>query len=86
MLSIRGGTKTGWPSDSLQAIEEVNKKLQSNAFRRVIGSKVVSELQPASDYYIAEDYHQQYLQKGGNYGRAQSAEKGATDKIRCYGW
>ncbi|KAL3162171.1 hypothetical protein ABBQ32_009877 [Trebouxia sp. C0010 RCD-2024] len=68
-----------------KAIEEVNKKLQSNAFRRVLGSKVVSELQPASDYYVAEDYHQQYLEKGGNYGRAQNAEKGATDKIRCYG-
>ena len=50
-----------------------------------MGSKVVSELQPASDYYVAEGYHQQYLEKGGNYGRPQSAEKGANDKIRCYG-
>ena len=63
----------------------MNKKLQSNAFRRVMGSKVVSELKPASDYYVAEDYHQQYLEKGGNFGRPQSAEKGASDKIRCYG-
>lgn len=69
----------------VQAIAEVNEKLQSNMFRRVMGQKVVSELQPASDYYVAEEYHQQYLQKGGNYGRAQNAEKGATDKIRCYG-
>jgi hypothetical protein len=35
----------------MQAIAEVNKKLQSNVFRRVMGTEVVSELEPASDYY-----------------------------------
>lgn len=69
----------------LQAIREVNEKLQGNLFRRVLGKQVVSELEPASDYYIAEGYHQQYLEKGGNYNRPQNATKGATDKIRCYG-
>ena len=69
----------------LQAIEEVNKKLQSNVFRRVVGSKVVSELKPASDYYVAENYHQQYLEKGGRFSRPHNASKGATEKIRCYG-
>ena len=39
-------------------IAEVNEKLAQSAFRRVIGSQVVSELLPASDYYIAEQYHQ----------------------------
>lgn len=68
-----------------KAIEEVNKKLQSNVFRRVVGSKVVSELKPASDYYVAENYHQQYLEKGGRFSRPQNASKGATEKIRCYG-
>ncbi len=33
----------------------------------------------------AEDYHQQYLSKGGRFGSAQSAAKGCTDTIRCYG-
>lgn len=33
----------------------------------------------------AEDYHQQYLSKGGRFGSAQSAAKGCTDPIRCYG-
>ena len=33
----------------------------------------------------AEKYHQQYLARGGNWGLAQNAEKGATEKIRCYG-
>lgn len=61
---------------------EVNEKLSQNAFRRVLGSKVVSELEPASVYYVAEKYHQKYLEKGGRFGFAQSAEKGCTDKIR----
>ncbi len=49
------------------------------------GRQVVAEVQPASDYYIAEDYHQQYLSNGGRFNRPQSAEKGCTDPIRCYG-
>lgn len=63
-----------------KAIAEVNEKLQSSTWRRVMGSKVVTELKPAADYWLAESYHQQYLQKGG-----QDASKGATDRIRCYG-
>lgn len=43
----------------MQAIEDVNQKLQKDIFRKVLGSKVVTELQPAGDYYIAEKYHQQ---------------------------
>ena len=38
----------------MQAIAEVNDKLAQNVFRRVLGTKVVSELLPASDYYLAE--------------------------------
>lgn len=41
---------------------------------------MVSEIEPATDYYLAEKYHQQYLEKGG-----QNAAKGATERIRCYG-
>lgn len=64
-----------------KAIDEVNSKLSSSLFRRVMGSKVVSELEAFDGkYYVAEDYHQHYLQKGG-----QDASKGATDRIRCYG-
>lgn len=63
-----------------KAIQEVNEKLKGSLFRRVLGTKVVTEVQPAGDYYLAENYHQQYLQKGG-----QDASKGATDRIRCYG-
>ena len=69
----------------MQAIEQVNKQLAEGSFRRVAGKKVVAELADATMYYVAEPYHQQYLSKGGRYGFGQSAEKGATEKIRCYG-
>ena len=41
---------------------------------------VQTEVQPAERFWAAEDYHQQYLQKGG-----QSAKKRAEETIRCYG-
>ena len=69
----------------LQAFEQVNKQISEGTFRRVAGKKVVTELEEAGMYYSAEPYHQQYLSKGGRFGFAQSAQKGATDKIRCYG-
>lgn len=44
------------------------------------GADCVTECKPAGVFYFAEDYHQQYLLKGG-----QSARKGDTTVIRCYG-
>ncbi|KAG2496586.1 hypothetical protein HYH03_005408 [Edaphochlamys debaryana] len=49
------------------------------------GTRVVAQLERAGDYYLAEDYHQQYLSRGGRFGSGQSAAKGCTDPIRCYG-
>eukprot|EP00977_Amphora_coffeiformis_P008587 scaffold1953_cov176-Amphora_coffeaeformis.AAC.5 len=46
---------------------------------------IATELKPAMPFWPAEDYHQQYLEKGGRFGQAQDASKGATDPIRCYG-
>lgn len=44
------------------------------------GEDCVTECLPAKKFWIAEDYHQQYLLKGG-----QSARKNDTSDIRCYG-
>ncbi len=44
------------------------------------GELCVTECKEASIFYNAEDYHQQYLLKGG-----QSAKKNAKETIRCYG-
>lgn len=46
------------------------------------GRRVVTPVEGAGDYYIAEAYHQQYLSKGGRFGLAQSAEKGARARVR----
>mgnify|MGYP001107625934 FL=1 len=52
-----------------------------NERRRSAGEReVMSELKKAQTFYMAEEYHQQYLLKGG-----QSAKKGADESIRCYG-
>ena len=59
-----------------ESLEEHQKKLNR---------KIVSEILPAKKFYRAEEYHQQYLAKGGRFGFQQSAEKGCNDPIRCYG-
>ncbi|CAK4200197.1 hypothetical protein Ae201684P_001081 [Aphanomyces euteiches] len=56
--------------------EELNAKALVGFFRR----DIVSEIQPAGVFYEAEEYHQRYLEKGG-----QCAKKGSTEAIRCYG-
>ncbi|KAM7272343.1 hypothetical protein ACFE04_027006 [Oxalis oulophora] len=48
-------------------------------------NKIVTEILPAKRFYRAEEYHQQYLEKGGRNGFKQSAAKGCNDPIRCYG-
>ncbi|KAJ4867271.1 hypothetical protein Rs2_51191 [Raphanus sativus] len=52
---------------------------------KILNKKIVTEILPAKKFYRAEEYHQQYLGKGGSMGRRQSAEKGCNDPIRCYG-
>ena len=52
----------------------------------ILQDPIVTELADVKDYVSAEDYHQQYLEKGGRFGQAQSAKKMCDDPIRCYGW
>jgi peptide-methionine (S)-S-oxide reductase len=63
--------------------EEVttNPRYESSAKQQ----QVATEVQPANAFWPAEAYHQRYLEKGGRFGQPQSAEKGNTDEIRCYG-
>ena len=44
------------------------------------GRPVVTEVKPAAVFWPAENYHQRYLQKGG-----QSAKKNEKEAVRCYG-
>lgn len=44
------------------------------------GREVMTEVKRVKEFYMAEDYHQQYLMKGG-----QNAKQGADEAIRCYG-
>ncbi|CAM6033006.1 unnamed protein product [Sphagnum compactum] len=53
--------------------------------QKLLNQKIVTEVLPAKKFYCAEEYHQQYLSKGGRFGFGQSSEKGCTDPIRCYG-
>jgi peptide-methionine (S)-S-oxide reductase len=43
-------------------------------------SPIVTEVKQAEVFWPAENYHQRYLEKGG-----QSAEKNCDERIRCYG-
>jgi len=57
---------------------------EKEAARRGVKA-LATQIEPLTSYYKAEDYHQQYLAKGGRNGSAQSPAKQCNDPIRCYG-
>ncbi|WRX16697.1 Peptide methionine sulfoxide reductase MsrA domain - like 2 [Theobroma cacao] len=67
------------PEQEKAARESMEKQM------KLLNRKIVTEILPATKFYRAEEYHQQYLAKGGRFGFKQSAEKGCNDPIRCYG-
>ena len=62
----------------------MNQRISRSSFSHQTTS-LDSQLLKAEVFWPAEDYHQHYLEKGGRFSSPQSAEKGATDTIRCYG-
>jgi len=48
--------------------------------KKYTSANIVTEVLSSRPWYPAEDYHQKYLEKGG-----QCAAKGDTTPIRCYG-
>jgi peptide-methionine (S)-S-oxide reductase len=71
-------------ADTEAFFARLNEEIKTGV-RRWAGKAVVSEVEPAADYYVAEGYHQQYLSKGGRFSTPQCADKGCKDEIRCYG-
>ena len=62
---------------------QTQKEIASIAFESMqskYNGQVVTELKPATIFWPAENYHQRYLEKGG-----QSAAKDCEDNVRCYG-
>ncbi len=61
--------------------EQKNKALQiRDKFQKKYDNPIVTDIKLASRFFLAEDYHQQYLQKNG-----QSCKKGDLTPMRCYG-
>lgn len=75
----RSGIYFYTPEQEKAARESLEKQQQ------VLNRQIVTEVLPAKKFYRAEEYHQQYLAKGGRFGFKQSTEKGCNDPIRCYG-
>lgn len=67
------------------AEQETVAKDSLKAMEDKLGKKIATEVLPAKTFYLAEDYHQQYLEKGVAGRGQQSARKGCSDPIRCYG-
>ncbi|CAI0449686.1 unnamed protein product [Linum tenue] len=65
--------------------QEKAAKESMERHQKAFNRKIVTEILPAKKFYRAEEYHQQYLAKGGRFGFKQSTEKGCNDPIRCYG-
>lgn len=65
-------------NDEQKLVAEESKQEANVRFGRDTVVEIVSGVDVP--FYLAESYHQRYLEKGG-----QTAEKGSSEPIRCYG-
>jgi peptide-methionine (S)-S-oxide reductase len=78
--------RTGMYAHSEEQLVEAQTAFdRENGTWKTSGRPVVTEVKLATTFWPAEEVHQRYLEKGGRFGRPQSAEKGDSDEIRCYG-
>ncbi|KAJ1744289.1 hypothetical protein LPJ78_000416 [Coemansia sp. RSA 989] len=64
-------------NDEQKQLAEASKAKMQESYSTPITTEIVS----AGPFYAAENYHQKYLEKGG-----QCASKGCQDDILCYGY
>ncbi|GLC44806.1 hypothetical protein PLESTF_001097900 [Pleodorina starrii] len=66
--------------------EQLEVALKSKAaVQAKFNEPIVTQVEPIDNYHPAEPYHQQYLARGGRFGKPQNPNKGCNDPIRCYG-
>ncbi|KAI9912322.1 hypothetical protein PsorP6_006694 [Peronosclerospora sorghi] len=63
-------------TDEQREAAEISKQ----ELQKTLTKHIVTEIKPATHFWHAEDYHQKYLERGG-----QCADKGCDVPIRCYG-
>ncbi|KAG2444334.1 hypothetical protein HXX76_001090 [Chlamydomonas incerta] len=66
-----------------EQLEAANKS--KAAVQAKFPNPIVTVVEPIDNYHSAEPYHQQYLARGGRFGKPQNTAKGCDDPIRCYG-
>ncbi|KAL6992489.1 Peptide methionine sulfoxide reductase A4, chloroplastic, partial [Sarracenia purpurea var. burkii] len=49
--------------------------------QKLLNRKIVTEILPAKKFYSSEEYHQQFLEKGGQFGFKQSGKKGCNNPL-----
>jgi peptide-methionine (S)-S-oxide reductase len=77
--------RTGAYFHSPEQEAAVQRRVDTTERQKYPGQRIATQVMAAQPFWPAEQYHQQYLAKGGRGGNPQDATKGATDTIRCYG-
>lgn len=87
-LNLAGNDRGPQYRSGIYFHNEEQRKIAEDSIKALqerLGEPVVTEVEAAAPFWLAEDYHQEYLEMGGRSGNPQSAEKGSKETIRCYG-